>query len=77
MVPVPHSGTFRGMGGVKDASAVAHVTAVEVGKMIGSHVEALPYKSAYLGFVFARAETAGEVERALRLAIGHLDVAID
>ena len=77
MVPVPRSGTFRGMVGVEDASTVANVTAVEVGKMIGSHVDALPHDSTYLGFVFARAKTAGEVEQALRSAIDRLDVVID
>ena len=77
MIPVPRSGTFLGIDGVDDAEALPHVTAVEVGRMIGTKVDALPYDSTYLGFVFARATTPAEVEEALRSAVDLLDVLIE
>jgi hypothetical protein len=40
-------------------------------------VVALPEGDRYLGFVFARAETPGAVERALRTAHAHLRIVID
>jgi len=76
MLPIPRSGTLEGVAGLDDARAVPHVTSVEIAISRGRPVQALPEGGRYLGFVFARADTPEEVERALRLAHGMLDVRI-
>jgi hypothetical protein len=43
---------------------------------LGQLLVPLPEGSSYLGFVFARAETPGEVEQALKKAERHLDFVI-
>ena len=77
MIPVPHSGVFRGIKGVSQALDIEHVTDVEIGRMIGQNVAPLPEESTYLGFVFARAPGPGEIEPALREATARLAVRVE
>ena len=68
MVPIPRSGFLAGVSGIDAASKVPHVTGVEITVPRGRFVKALPEGERYLGFVFATAGTAREVETALRRA---------
>ena len=77
MIPVPTPGVFAGIEGIEVALEVDHVTGVEVNRLAGRLVAPLPDESTYLGFVFARAPTPGEVERALRTASEVLQVMIE
>ena len=76
MLPIPRAGVLRGVGGQDAALAVAGVTGLEVSIAPGKRVKPLPEGDRYLGFLFARGETAVGVEQALRVAHGRLDVVI-
>lgn len=77
MIPVPSSGVFAGLQGIEEALEVDHITAIELNRIVGRVVAPLPDESTYLGFVFARAPTPEEVERALRKASDVLQVMIE
>ena len=76
MLPIPRSGVLQEVGGQDAALAVAGVTGLEVSIASGKQVTSLPEGDRYLGFLFARGDTAVEVEQALRLAHSRLDVVI-
>lgn len=76
MLPIPHSGVLEGVAGVEAALAVPGVTQVEVTVPVGERVQALPEGDRYLGFLFARADTPGEVEQALRTGFTQLEINI-
>jgi biotin carboxylase len=77
MVPIPGAGTLRATTGGEEAAAVPGVTAIEWSIPLGSHVEPVPEGDRYLGFVFARADSAEAVEEALREAGSRLKIQID
>lgn len=68
MIPTPRSGVLRRVEGVLDARRVPFVEDVEITVREGYELVPLPEGSRYLGFVFARAPSAVEAERALRQA---------
>ena len=68
MVPIPSSGTLEGFDGVDAVLAIPAVTGFEPGIPLGERVIPLPEGDRYLGFVFARAVHAAEVEEALSAA---------
>jgi L-amino acid ligase C-terminal domain 2 len=70
------TGRVVSIGGVDSARAVPGVTDVVVTVGAGQEVVALPAGDRYLGFVFARAGTADEVEAALRTAWDAIEVRI-
>jgi formate-dependent phosphoribosylglycinamide formyltransferase (GAR transformylase) len=72
MVPVPSSGVLEGVDGVAQAAATAGVDEIEITARLHDFIAAWPEGSSYLGFIFARAETPGEVENALRRAHAEL-----
>jgi predicted ATP-grasp superfamily ATP-dependent carboligase len=76
MIPVPASGMLEGVDGELAARAVLGVTDLEITARLHDYVAAWPEGSSYLGFLFARAESPEEVERALRLAHKKLRFAI-
>lgn len=76
MIPVPASGVLEGVEGEGEARAMPHVVGLEITARLHDFIAAWPEGSSYLGFLFARAETAEEVERALRAAHGELRFAI-
>ncbi|MGI8753643.1 MAG: ATP-grasp domain-containing protein [Acidimicrobiales bacterium] len=76
MLPVHRSGRVEAVGGVESARVVAGVTGVVMTVGAGQDVLALPAGDRYLGFVFARARTADEVEAALRTAWANIEVVI-
>jgi len=77
MVPGPRSGTFRRVEGLEAAAAVPHVGGIEITAKPDQQLLMLPEGSSYLGFIFARAATAGEAEAAVRAAHGRLRFTID
>jgi hypothetical protein len=76
MIPVPVSGVFESVDGEEAARTTARVVGVEITARLHDYIAAWPEGSSYLGFLFARAESADEVERALRAAHGKLKFAI-
>jgi biotin carboxylase len=68
MIPIDREGVYEGVEGVELALDTAGVVDVEITAKAGHTLEPLPEGATYLGFIFARAETPGQVERALRSA---------
>jgi biotin carboxylase len=68
MIPVPRSGIFDGVEGIEAAESVPGVTEIQITARLHDYVTAWPEGSSYLGFIFARADAAAEVEAALREA---------
>jgi len=72
MIPVPSGGVLESVDGVKDAQHVRCITEVEITARIRDTILAWPEGSSYLGFIFAKAETADAVEDSLRSAHSRL-----
>lgn len=68
MIPIPKSGVYEGVEGVEQASAVRCVEEVVITAKEGQKILPLPEGASYLGFIFARGDSASRVERALRAA---------
>jgi len=68
MIPIPRAGVLEGVDGIEEARAVPNVTDVTISAHPGQTLVPLPEGSRYLGFLFARAQTPGEAEEALRRA---------
>jgi biotin carboxylase len=68
MIPIPQAGTLRAVHGLEAARAVPGVESVEITAPLHYRLVPLPEGDAYLGFIFARAETPAAVEAALRAA---------
>jgi biotin carboxylase len=77
MMQSPRLGRFESMRGVAAACDVEGVEEVIVAARPGQAMEPLPEGFLYTGFIFARAETPAEVERALRTAFARLEPVID
>jgi biotin carboxylase len=76
MLPIPVEGVLVEVHGIDEARAVPGVTDVEITVPRGRRVVPLPEGDRYLGFLFARADTPGDVEHALRTAYATLDVEV-
>jgi formate-dependent phosphoribosylglycinamide formyltransferase (GAR transformylase) len=76
MIPVPSSGVLEKVEGGELARAMLHIVGLEITARLHDYIAAWPEGSSYLGFLFARAEAAEEVEGALRAAHGKLRFAI-
>ena len=68
MIPIPAAGVLRAVHGLSEAQSVPGVTDVTITMHVGQRVVPLPEGSEYLGFIFARGETAEDAESALRRA---------
>src|SRR5262249_61531489 len=77
MIPIPRRGIYRGVDGLDAARAVPHVDDVRITAKPDQLLLPLPEGASYLGFIFARAARAGDVEVALRAAHARLRFAID
>jgi biotin carboxylase len=66
MIPIPARGMLKGVHGEDAARAVHGVTEVRVTAKIGQILEPLPEAGSYLGFIFAREDTARHAEDAVR-----------
>jgi hypothetical protein len=68
MVPIPRRGMLRGVSGEDAARKVDGVTEIRITAKPGQILESLPEAGSYLGFVFARGQTAREAEAGVRAA---------
>jgi biotin carboxylase len=66
MIPIPKGGIYESVEGVERARAVPGIEDVMVTAKAGQLLVPLPEGSSYLGFLFARGNSAQEVELALR-----------
>jgi predicted ATP-grasp superfamily ATP-dependent carboligase len=76
MIPVPRSGILEAVEGEAAARSVAGVSALQITARLHDYLAAWPEGSSYLGFLFARASTAQEVENSLRSAHAKLQFRI-
>ena len=76
MIPVPASGIFQGVSGEPEAAATPHVSKIAITGRVHDYIAAWPEGSSYLGFLFARGETAAEAEQAIRNAYQKLEFTI-
>ncbi len=76
MLPVDETGKVEAVRGIDAAQAVEGVTDVVITVGAGEEVVALPAGDRYIGFVFARAETADEAEAVLRSAWAEIEVEV-
>ena len=72
MIPIPRAGRLTRVDGVAAAQAVAGIEDVTITAHVGQDVVPLPEGWQYLGFIFARAESATAVEASLRDAHARL-----
>jgi biotin carboxylase len=77
MLPITREGILRRVTGIERAAAVAGITGVNISVPERERVTPLPEGDRYLGFVFARGDTAGDVETSLREAQSLLDVEME
>ena len=77
MIPIPRRGLFRGVDGVEAARGVPHIADVQITAKPDQRLLPLPEGASYLGFIFARAGRAADVDAALRAAHARLHFAID
>ena len=77
MIPIPSSGILRAVTGADRTRAIPGITGLDLTMSPGDSVLAPPEGDRYLGFVYSRANTANEVEEALRRAMAtiHVDIA--
>ena len=68
MIPIPAAGILAAVEGVEEARAVPGVEGVEISIPLHHSLTPLPEGESYLGFIFARGETPGQAEAALRRA---------
>jgi biotin carboxylase len=76
MIPVPRSGIFEQVSGEEAARSTPGVTELLITARLHDYIAAWPEGSSYLGFLFARAETAAGVEQAIRNAHKKLEFTI-
>ena len=72
MIPIPRGGVLQAVMGEDAAAAVPGITEVTISIPLGQTLVPLPEGDKYLGFIFAKAESPGEVEAALRAAHAEL-----
>ncbi len=76
MIPIPGRGILEEVEGLEKARKVPGVAEVTITARPGNRLIPLPEGSSYLGFIFGRGNTPGEVEAALRAAHATLRFAI-
>jgi ATP-grasp domain-containing protein/L-aminoacid ligase-like protein len=72
MIPIPKRGIYRGASGLDDARAVPGIVDVRLTAKLDQLLLPLPEGASYLGFIFARANRASDVDVALRTAHARL-----
>ena len=68
MIPIPKGGMYQSVDGIDEALATRGIEDVVITAKKGQHLVPLPEGASYLGFIFARGETAEQVESAIRTA---------
>ncbi len=74
MIPIEQTGILRRVEGIAEALKVTGIVDLEISVQQGYELIPLPEGASYLGFIFARAETAQQVEQALRTAFASLKI---
>lgn len=77
MIPVPRAGVLREVRGVEAARAVPLVEDVDITAHPGQVLVPWPEGSRYPGFIFARGDTVGGVDAALRAAHRRLEFVVE
>jgi biotin carboxylase len=77
MIPIPQRGVLRDVSGLEAAQQVPHVDGVHITAKLDQVLVPLPEGASYLGFIFARADRAADVDRSLRAAHASLGFAFD
>ena len=77
MVPIPQRGIFRRAAGIDQARAVPCVTDVRITAKPDQLLVPIPEGASYLGFIFARGDTAPQVVRALKDAHEQISFELD
>ena len=77
MMPIPRRGVLRGASGIDEARGVSGVEDIRITAKPDQVLVPLPEGASYLGFIFARGDTAAAVEHALREAHARIDFTID
>jgi biotin carboxylase len=77
MIPIPRRGVLRRVDGQDEARAVPGVDDVQITAKPDQLLEPLPEAGSYLGFIFARAQSAAGAETAVRAAHARLSFVID
>jgi formate-dependent phosphoribosylglycinamide formyltransferase (GAR transformylase) len=76
MIPIPYAGVYGGARSVDRARATPYIEDIVITAKQGQELQPLPEGASYLGFIFARADTPADVERALREAHSALEFEI-
>lgn len=76
MIPTPRAGVLTEVRGLDQAQTVPGIEEVVISAHLGQELVPLPEGSLYLGFIFARAACAADVEAALRDSHGRLEFII-
>ena len=76
MIPIALAGSLRRIEGITRARAVPFIEDILISIRDGYELVPLPEGSSYLGFMFARAPTPGQVEAALRAAHAELEIVV-
>lgn len=66
MIPIPKGGIYESVEGLDRARAIPGIDEAIITAKPGQHLLPLPEGASYLGFLFARCQTPGAVEAALR-----------
>ncbi len=74
MIPIPRAGVLERVTGLEEARGVKGIVEATITLRPGQKLVRLPEGWRYLGFLFSRAETPAEAERALRQAHAKLTV---
>lgn len=77
MIPIPAGGLLRRVAGLAEAKALPGIDDVEITAPLNNLLRPLPEGDSYLGFIFARGDSPGRVEAALRQAHQQLDFTIE
>jgi biotin carboxylase len=73
MIPIPKGGLYESVDGTDQARAIMGIEDVIITAKAGQLLVPLPEGASYLGFLFARGKSPGQVESALREAHARLD----
>jgi hypothetical protein len=76
MIPIPQGGILRRIEGITGARAVPCIEEILINIREGYELVPLPEGASYLGFMFARADSPGEAEAALRAAHAKLKIVV-
>jgi biotin carboxylase len=77
MIPIPRGGILREVLGLDAAKTVPFIEDIVITAHITQRIEPPPEGASYLGFIFSRADTPDQVERALREAHSRIEFVID